>query len=186
MEDIREKIIDEALVRFNEVGLRFTIDELVEVMHISKKTVYKQFGNKAELLRHVIDYVFEGIREKEERIVADESIDLLEKIKLVIVCLPDKYRSIDFRKVYQIKKKYPDVYEHIICKIDNSWENANKLLAEAIEKNLIKEVPVSFIRLMIKGCTEQFIASEEVIETGFSYEEVMENMVSVILDGIRI
>ena len=97
MEDIKERIVDETIIRFNKVGLKFTIDELVESMHISKKTVYKLFGNKVELLKYVVDCVFEGISEKEKEIIADDSLDLIEKIKRVIVCLPDKYKDISCR-----------------------------------------------------------------------------------------
>ena len=39
MDDIKERIIDETIERFNKDGLKFTLDELVEGMHISKKTV---------------------------------------------------------------------------------------------------------------------------------------------------
>ena len=184
MDDIKERIIDKTIERFNKDGLKFTLDELVEGMHISKKTVYKQFGNKEELLKSVVDYVFDAIREKEEEIIADDSLDLLEKIRRVVLCLPDKYKDIDFIKAYQIKDKYPDVYNHIVYKIDNSWGNADKLFAEAIEKKLIKDVPLVFIRLMIIGCTVQFITSKEVMDTGLSYEEVMESMMSVIMAGI--
>ena len=49
MDDIKERIIDETIERFNKDGLKFTLDELVEGMHISKKTVYKQFGNSVSI-----------------------------------------------------------------------------------------------------------------------------------------
>ena len=118
----------------------------------------------------------------------------MEKIRRVVLCLPDKYKDIEAGvetedeysviKAYQINDKYPDVYDHIVHKIDNSWGNADKLFAEAIEKKLIKDVPLVFIRLMIIGCTVQFITSKEVMDTGLSYEEVMESMMSVIMAGI--
>ena len=186
MEDIKERIVDETIIRFNKVGLKFTIDELVEGMHISKKTVYKLFGNKVELLKYVVDCVFEGISEKEKEIIADDSLDLIEKIKRVIVCLPDKYKDIDFRKVYQIKDKYPEVYEYIIDKIDSSWDRTNRLFIRAMENELIKDTPLVFIRLMFLGCIKQMITSKEVLKIGLSYEEIMEKMVNVIMTGITL
>ena len=186
MEDIKVKVIDEAITYFNEKGLKFTIDELVEGMHISKKTVYKLFGNKVELLKDVVDYVFEQIEEKEKEIIADDSLDLLEKITLVISCLPDKCTGIDFGKVYQLKSKYPEVYDYIIEKIENSWGNADKLLEEAMEKNLIKKIPITFIRLMLIGCIEQTIRSKEFAEAGLGYGEALKEMVSVMMVGIKV
>ena len=51
MDDRKERISDETIMRFSREGLKFTLDELVDGMHISKKTVYKQFGKKADLLK---------------------------------------------------------------------------------------------------------------------------------------
>ncbi|MBO4458404.1 MAG: TetR/AcrR family transcriptional regulator [Butyrivibrio sp.] len=186
MEDIKAKVIDEAIAYFNEKGLKFTIDELVEEIHISKKTVYKLFGNKVELLKDAVDYVFEQIKEKENEIIADDSIELLDKITLVISCLPDKYADIDFGKVYQLKAKYPEVYDHIIDRIENSWENADKLLEEAMEKNLIRKIPITFIRLMLIGCIEQTIRSTDLTTSGCGYGEALKEMVSVMMMGIKV
>ncbi|SFU68892.1 TetR/AcrR family transcriptional regulator [Butyrivibrio sp. M55] len=186
MDDLKERIIDETIMRFNKVGLKFTLDELVDGMHISKKTVYKQFGNKADLLKAVIDYVFEGIREKEIEIIDDDSIDLVQKIRLSIVCLPDKYKDIDFRKVYQLKTKYPDVYEYLIYRIENSWDNVDRLLIKAMEKKLIKDMPLTFVRLIFIGSIKQLIASREMLKVGLSFSEIMETSIDVIMAGILI
>ena len=186
MEDIKERIIDETLIRFSKVGLKFTLDELVDEMHISKKTIYKQFKTKADLLKAVIDYVFEGIREKEIKIIDDNSIDLVQKIRLSIICLPDKYKDIDFRKVYQLKSKYPDVYEYLIYKIENSWDNVDRLLIKAMEKKLIKDMPLTFVRLLFIGCIKQLIASREMLKVGLSLSEIMETTIDVIMAGILI
>ena len=97
--------MDAVVVLFNEKGMKFTMDDISKLLHISKKTIYKEFNDKDELFYATVDYGFAAIKQKEAEIIADESLGLVEKIAKVIVCLPDNYRNIDFRQVYQLRDK---------------------------------------------------------------------------------
>ena len=123
MNTIRKSIMDAVVDLFNEKGMKFTMDDISKKLHISKKTIYKEFDDKDELFYATVDYGFAAIKQKEAEIIADDSLDLIDKISKVIVCLPDNYRNIDFRQVYQLREKYPVVYSRIAGKIETDWEN---------------------------------------------------------------
>ena len=105
---------------------------------------------------------------------------------MLIVCLPDNYKNIDFRKVYQLKEKYPLVYRKVAERIESDWEETEKLLKEAIDKKLIKDLPIPLIKLIIEGAIEKFLTSKELSNTKYSYEESLNGMIDIIMNGLKV
>ena len=101
MENLRQSIMESVINQFNQKGMKFTMDDISKELHISKKTIYKEFDDKDELFFATVDYGFAAIKNKEAEILNDDSLDVVEKLSRVIVCLPDSYRNIDFRMAYQ-------------------------------------------------------------------------------------
>ena len=185
MEETRQIIMDAVIDQFNQKGMKFTMDDISKELHISKKTIYKEFNDKDELFFATVDYGFSAIKQKEAEILADESLGLIEKISKLIVCLPDNYKNIDFRRVYQLKEKYPKVYMKIAEKVESDWGETVKLLNQAMDEGLIKRVPIELIKLMVEGAIEKFLSSEELANSQYSYEESLNMMINVIINGIK-
>ncbi|WP_029231674.1 TetR/AcrR family transcriptional regulator [Butyrivibrio sp. VCB2006] len=185
MEEIRRQIMDAVIDQFNEKGMKFTMDDISRELHISKKTIYKEFDDKDELFFATVDYGFSAIKKKEAEIVADDSLDLVDKISKLIVCLPDNYKNIDFRRVYQLKEKYPKVYMKVAERVESDWGETEKLLNKAMDQGLIKRVPIQLIKLMVEGAIEKFLSSEELSRTQYSYEDSLNMMIDVIINGIK-
>lgn len=185
MEETRKQIMDAVIDQFNEKGMKFTMDDISRELHISKKTIYKEFDDKDELFFATVDYGFSAIKKKEAEIVADESLDLVDKISKLIVCLPDNYKNIDFRRVYQLKEKYPKVYMKVAERVESDWGETEKLLNQAMDQGLIKRVPIQLIKLMVEGAIEKFHSSEELARTEYSYEDSLNMMINVIINGIK-
>jgi AcrR family transcriptional regulator len=186
LEDTRQLIMDAVIDQFNQKGMKFTMDDISRELHISKKTIYKEFNDKDELFFATVDYGFSAIKKKEAEIVADDSLDLVDKISKLIVCLPDNYKNIDFRQVYQLKEKYPKVYLKVAERIESDWGETEKLLKKAMDQGLIKRVPIQLIKLMVEGSIEKFLSSEELARTEYSYEESLNRMIDIIINGLKI
>ncbi len=186
MEEIRLRIMDAVISQFNCKGMKFTMDDISKELHISKKTIYKEFDDKDELFYATVDYGFSAIKKKEAEIVADDSLELMDKIARLIVCLPDNYKRVDFRQVYQLKEKYPLVYKKVAEKIESDWGETERLLQQAIDEGLIRDIPIPLIKLIIEGAIEKFLSSKEVNETGYSYEQSLNCMIDIIMNGLRV
>lgn len=186
MTELRAKIIEEVIRQFNERGMKFTMDDIAAKLHISKKTIYKEFKDKNELFTETVNHGLAALKEKEAQIIADESLDIVEKLSRLIVCLPDKYKHIDFRRVYQLKESFPEVHSLIIGRLERDWEEAKSLIEEAKEKGLIRDLPVPLVRLMVDGTVEKFLGSTDLMRAGISYEESLDIMMDIIMNGIRV
>ncbi|RKM58107.1 TetR/AcrR family transcriptional regulator [Butyrivibrio sp. X503] len=185
MENIRIRIIDEVIRQFNEKGMKFTMDDVSSELHISKKTIYKEFKDKDELFMETVDYGFSALKEKEAQIIADDSLDPLEKISKLIICLPDKYQNLDYRLIYQLKEKHPKIYARFMGRISRDWKDTEKLIREAMDNGLIRRVPITVIKLMLEGTVEKFLGTQELTKAGIDYDDSLETMIEILLDGIR-
>lgn len=108
--ELKQKILETAIVVFNQKGMKFTMDDLARQLEISKKTIYTVFLNKEELLYGMVDYMFDSIKESERAIVEDGSLSLIEKIRSILVVLPAGYRELDFSQLYQMVSGYRKVF----------------------------------------------------------------------------
>ena len=185
MDNLRKSIMDSVINQFNQKGMKFTMDDISKELHISKKTIYKEFDDKDELFFATVDYGFNAIKEKEAEILKDDSLDIVEKLSRVIVCLPDNYRNIDFRMVYQLRDKYPNVYNRVAGRIESDWEETEKLLRQAMDLGKLKKVPIPVVKLTIEGAIEKFLSTEELSRTDLSYEDALNEMIDIIINGLR-
>ena len=186
MENLRQSIMESVINQFNQKGMKFTMDDISKELHISKKTIYKEFDDKDELFFATVDYGFAAIKEKEAEIINDNSLDIVEKLTKVIVCLPDNYRNIDFRMAYQLKDKYPTVYSKLSSRIESDWEEREKLLKQAMDEGKLRKMPIPVVKLIIEGAIEKFLGSEELSKTSVSYENALNDMIDIIINGLRV
>ena len=98
--DLKETILEGTIGIFNEKGLRSPMDDIAESLKISKKTIYKVFQNKEELFLAMVDYMFDSIKASEREVLEDEKLSTVEKIHKILGVMPEGYKDVDFRQLY--------------------------------------------------------------------------------------
>ena len=112
------KIINATIDIFREKGVKFTMDDIANKLGVSKRTLYENIDSKETLLSLLVDEVFDSIKQQGHKIIEDTSIDDLEKLKRLLTIIPTSYNTIDYTKIHEIKKFYPNIYEKIINRLD--------------------------------------------------------------------
>ena len=151
---MRHKILETSNELFLNLGFKsVTMDEIAKKMGVSKKTIYKYFENKTELVAAVTDYMFDTVSCGIEGICALQ-MNPIEEIfsikRLVMKHLKDEKSS----PQYQLQKYYPKIYAsltqkqfHImqVCVVNN--------LKQGIEKGLYRtHIDLEFIsRIYFNG-----------------------------------
>lgn len=184
--ELKERIIEATIAEFNDKGLKFTMNDVAKRLEISKKTIYTVFDDKENLILETIDYGFAKIKESEQQIVEDDSLDIVEKIEKIMVVLPDSYKKIDFRQIYAMQDKYPRLYKKIENRIESGWEATIELIEQGIAMKKIKPIVVPVLKSMVESSIEHFISSTILIQNNISYEQALEEMIQIIIDGIRV
>lgn len=180
----RENVYEAAIQEFNEKSLKFTMDDIAKRLSMSKKTLYQMFKDKEELFLMTIDYGFDAIKESERSILEDPTMTTVEKIGKIIVALPDRYRNVDFRKLYALKDRYPKIYEEVARRIESDWEPTLELLRRGIEEGTVRPVNLTVLKSMIEATIEHFLETDVLLRDGIGYEEALGELIDIVMRGI--
>lgn len=183
---LKERIMEATIDEFNEKGVKFTMDDLAKRLAMSKKTIYKVFKDKEILFIETVDYCFDMIKMGEASILADSSLDVVEKIKAILVVLPGRYSQIDWRKIYAGKEKFPEAYKEIRKRLETDWNGTIGLIEQGIAENKVRPICIPVLKVMVQATIEQFLVNPILIEHQVSYEEALKEMVNIIIEGIRV
>lgn len=184
--EVKEKIMEAAIEEFNKKGLKFTMDDVAKNLSMSKKTLYTVFSDKEELFFEMVDYGFDAIKQSEQEILKDKEMDIVEKIRRIIIVLPDRYQNIDLRKIYSLKEKYPKIYKKLEVRLENDWEPTIQLLEQAMTEGRIKPISLPILKTIVEGSIEMFLSRDVLLECKMEYREALDKMMDILMDGIVI
>lgn len=184
--ELRETILEGTLEAFNRKGIKFTMDDIAGILSISKKTIYTVFDDKEDLFMAMVDYLFDSIKESEQQVLADESLDTLEKIRKILGVMPEGYKNVDFRQLYMLRDKYPAIYKKVEERLETGWESTISLLEQGIGDGVIRKVSIPLVKMMLEASLEQFFQRDILIRNNISYTEALEQVVEILVDGIAV
>jgi len=183
---MRDKILEISRELFLNLGFKsVTMDEIANGLGVSKKTIYKYFKNKTELVAAVTDIMFISICEGIDMICALDKnpIEEIFDIKrFVMANLKDEKSS----PQYQLQKYYPKIYVDITKKQfevmqDCVVDNLNNGIKQGLYR---KEIDIEFIsRIYFNGMTS--IKNKDLFPlNNYSMNTLMNNYLDYHLRGI--
>ena len=181
-QNLKGDILEATIQAFQKKGLKFTMDDLASLLGISKKTIYTVFPDKNSLVLEMVDYCFSSIKESEQEVLQDLSLDTVGKIRAI----PEGYRELDLRQLYQLKERYPEVYEKVKSRLETGWESTISLLEQGISEGKIRNIKIPILKTMMEATLEQFFQRDVLVQNGISYHEALDEVVSILIDGITI
>ena len=184
-QNLKDDILEATIKAFQKKGLKFTMDDIASLLGISKKTIYTVFPDKNSLVLEMVD-CFSSIKESEQEVLQDLSLDTVGKIRAILGVLPEGYRELDLRQLYQLKERYPEVYEKVKSRLETGWESTISLLEQGITEGKIRNIQIPILKTMMEATLEQFFQRDVLVQNGISYHEALDEVVSILIDGITI
>ena len=184
--ELKKTILEGTLEVFNRKGIKFTMEDIAKVLSISKKTIYTVFDDKESMFMAMVDYLFDSIKESEEQVLWDENLSTLEKIRKILGVMPESYKNVDFRQLYLLREKYPAIYARVEERLETGWEGTIALLEQGMQEGVIRKVSIPIVKMMLEASLEQFFRRDILIRNDLGYMEALEEVVSVIMDGIAV
>ena len=180
----KEVILEGTIKAFNEKGLKFTMDDVAKILGMSKKTIYTVFRDKESMFLTMVDYMFDSIKESEQQIVEDDALSTVEKIRRILGVIPESYRDVDFRQLYLLREKYPNIYKHVEERLETGWETTISLLEQGMKEGVIRPVQIPIVKMMLEAALEQFFQRDILISNGISYQDGLDEVVTILVQGI--
>lgn len=182
---LRLRILEAALEIFNQKGPSLTLNDICQVLKISKKTIYTVFIDKEDLLLEMVNWCFSEIKESEKLIINDPELTLTEKIKKVIIVLPERYKEFNWRQLTNVREKYPELHQAMQKRIESDWEETIRLIEQGIEEGVIRPISIPVLKLMIEASIVHFLERAELEEVHIPYPKALDEMMKILMYGIE-
>lgn len=181
----KEKVLDATIRVFNEKGLKFTMDDIAAEVSMSKKTIYVLFEDKQSLFMEMVSYCFDGIKRSEEKVLQNDQLSTVEKLRGILGVLPESYSDVNFSLLYELREKYPEIYEAVENRLENGWENTIELLERGMKEGVIRPINVALFKTVFEATLEQFFKRDVLVRNNITYADALREVVDILVDGIR-
>lgn len=184
MNESKKKCILQTIALCNSQGLDFTMSQLAAQLGMSKKTLYLLFDSKEALLLETVDFMFDAVKDSEGQLLARQDLTLTEKVRRLIVVLPDAYKTLNWNRLQGVEEKYPAVYRRIRQRLESGWEPTLDLLRQGMEQGVLRPFSPGLLRIIVEGAMEYFLSSDALQRENLGYVQALEGMMDLLMDGI--
>lgn len=164
-------------------GLRkFTMDEIATELKISKKTIYKYFKSKDDIIVEYFNEIIESDKNYTlENIKADRS--LIDKLNTVVYSY-HKYR-LPVAVVDEAHKFYYDEWQKVQDLKNFKLKLIEDILNAAKEDGVLKnDADLHIVSLMLESVSSTFMDYEFLSKNNMTLLGAMESVLDIILQGI--
>jgi AcrR family transcriptional regulator len=180
---MKERIIESCAKHVNMYGVkRFIIDDIAKDLGISKKTIYKYFKSKDELVSEFvstslegnIQYTLEAI-DKEETIVGKLNVALLSHHKY----------EIPLEILEGIQKYYPKDWEKIEEQRNFKLKLVRDIIREGIDLGQLRsDINTEVISLILDQSTRAILDYNFLVDNNLNFNKALKEIEKILLYGI--
>jgi len=160
------------------------LDQVAAQLSISKKTIYKVFSSKEEIISACIDDVFSTIDAEVLPIMTDPSITIIDKITRLPVIVAKHLSFFTSQQVVDIQRAFPHLWSQILQQREQKIERYEALFRTAQEQGYIIDMDpkliVHFFLVTIEAFTEENFLSKHNV----SYAQSLQMVSNILLEGI--
>ena len=149
-----------------------------------EKTIYQVVRDKESLFFDTATYIYEQIKRSEQAVMDDDRLTTVEKIKAILIAMPDSYSELDWRQIYQLENSYPRIFARVRVMMEQQWDNTIELLKRGIAEGVIRNIPIPVIKTMFEATLEKYMETTVLIDAGLTFDEAVQYTLDVLMNGI--
>jgi len=153
MEQIK-KVVDTAWGMFRRFGVRsVSMDDVAREMSISKKTLYRCFRDKNELITKTLDHDLKSIQTEVDAILSSEA-NPVRQVLLIATFVSQYLKETNPSMIYDLQKYHSEIYYEFIQYRDKTFMervmgNLNKGVAEGYYRSNLKPEVIARLYLCL-------------------------------------
>ncbi|MFA4884803.1 MAG: TetR/AcrR family transcriptional regulator [Desulfotomaculaceae bacterium] len=182
--DYRERIITAYREQAAGRGFsRVTMDDLVAATGISKRTIYRYFRSKEEIVSAVLDDFIAGIAQK-IKTASDSADNPLDKIINIINELTRNIKVIEPQFLYDLQKYYPHLWEKIERFRSERIQQVFEALLTGSEQDCFRQVHPKIFTTALLASIRSVINPTFIVENQLLMEEAIQSLFNIFLYGV--
>lgn len=186
MEEIRNRILEYSAKKFMENGFyKTSMDEIASELGMSKKTLYKYFDSKSDLVRQVAVNFIETQKKRVDEIIMDKKADIIEKLILLTKRNTDRTRMVNEKWHNDIRLHEPKLHKYCEKFQNESISRiATELIKQGKKERVIEDYPPALIVESTNVLLRNLFSMEYISGSGYSIDTIFTFIVNLLLNGV--
>ena len=165
---------------------KVSVEEIATKMAMSKKTIYKYFPKKEDLIREVIESTLRDVETCCRQFVEDEKLDFVEKLQKMMSNAAFHIGKLGRPLIEDLQRNVPHVWKEISdFRSMRIKEDFGKLFGEGVKKGFFRsDIDPELFILIYDNIIENIISPELLSRVPFTAAQVYDTIVKIIFEGI--
>jgi AcrR family transcriptional regulator len=186
-EDVKQRIMLEARGLFFRYGFsKVTMDEAAEALGMSKKTLYRYFASKEDLLEEVTSAHLQECDEALKAICHRQDLSPLERLKLTMRYITGLMSQMSEPLVHDLRRNAPDMWKRVEEHRQKNIEtDFGSLIKEGRQKGMFrKDVDERLFILIYSNVVRDILNPEVLSGLPFKPSQVYDAICKVLFEGL--
>ena len=184
--ELRRRIMDKAQEIFLQFGFsRVTMDELASELGMSKKTLYKHFSSKEDLVLNIIRGMCTAIDCQIDIFMRDEHTNSVEKLNKILSYVHNTLSKINTSMAQDVRRYMPDLWSEMErFRREHSERCVGALFQQGMDEGIFRSDIDRQISVMIyTTAVNNLINPSLLAELPYSASDVYRNFVRIFFEG---
>ena len=183
--DDQEKIIEQTEEKFFKEGFyKTTMDDVASELGMSKKTIYKFFPSKDDLVIAIAKHFMNGMKNKILPALSSDK-NAIEKLAELIGILAKASEKISPQRMDEIRKYFPNLWNEIDkFRTQMMFGNITKVIDQGKAEGLFIDYPTSIIMNVLVASVRNIVNPDFILNNNFSIIEAARYAFRIIIGGI--
>lgn len=173
-----------AIEEINENGIKFTMADLATRLAVSKSTLYTYFPSKEEMIGTIVDYLMTNMKQQDEEIMNNKTLNLQEKMKALLLSKPEALGVIGNRFIIDLKRHLPEEWKKSQIYQEYKWRFIEIILHQGIIMGDFRSVDITIAKVMFNAAAKELMNSNFLLHSNLTLSDAIQKMVDILFLGI--
>ncbi|HSL87920.1 MAG TPA: TetR/AcrR family transcriptional regulator [Ignavibacteriaceae bacterium] len=181
----QNKIIEQTEEKFFRDGFyKTTMDEVATELRMSKKTIYKFFPSKDDLIMAIAKHFMNRMKNKILPALSSNK-NAIEKLADLINILAKASEKISTKRMEEIKRHYPGLWIEIDrFRTEMMFGNITKVIDQGKKEGLFIDYPTNIVMNVLVASVRNIVNPDFILNNNFSIIEAARYAFRIIIGGI--
>lgn len=183
--DEQNKIIEHTEEKFFRDGFyKTTMDEIASELRMSKKTIYKFFPSKDDLIKAIAKFFMHRMKSKIVPALQSDK-NAIEKLGDLINILAKASEKISASRMEELKRHYPFIWNEIDnFRTEMMFGNITKVIDQGKKEGLFVDYPTIIIMNVLVASVRSIVNPDFILNNNFSIIEAARYAFRIVISGI--
>jgi len=183
--DDQEKIIEQIEDKlFKEGFYKTTMDDVASELGMSKKTIYKFFPSKDDLVKAIAHHFMNRMKSKIVPALNSDK-NAIEKLDELIKILAAASEKVSNKRMDEMRKHFPSLWNEIDSfRTKTMFENITKVIEQGKKEGLFVDYPTIIIMHVLVTAVRNIVNPDFILNNSYSLIEAARFTFKIIIGGI--